>query len=462
MLNIGGRLKRNPMKIVIIGAGNAGTQLAERLCEERHSVVMIDERMDVLMQAEASLDVLTLCGSGSDPVLLERAGTDKADLLIAVTDRDEINIIACLLAHSVGVPRVVARVGSAQYLRSSSKYNLKNMGINLVINQKQACAEEICSALALPGAIESFDLFEGRVMVAGFNISADSPILGLTPATLPDQALVRKLRIMAVRRKEKLIIPRGDTSFAPQDSIYLVGSPDDIRTFSIWMNPSQTPFMKVIVAGGGDIGLTIAQTLEEHSDAEIVMLEQDEDRALFCSGELKHTLVLRADALSGSALEETGIVPRTAFVGMTGDDENNVMNCLMARKKGADYTITQIARTDYIPVVESLGLVDRIISPFVSTTRGILHYLRSRNVRAATLLHNLPGELLDIIVMPGNKYIGQAVQDIKFPREAVLAVALRGNEILPATGDLSIMADDRLLVFADSSAVKKIQTMFFK
>lgn len=450
------------MKIVIIGAGNAGRQLAERLCEERHSVVMIDERMDVLMQAEASLDVLTLCGSGSDPVLLERAGTDKADLLIAVTDRDEINIIACMLAHSVGVPRVIARVGSAQYLRESSKYNLKNLGINLVINQKLACAEEICSALALPGAIESFDLFEGRVMVAGFEISTGSPILGHTPATIPDQDLIRKLRIIAVRRKESLIIPRGDTSFAPEDSIFLVGAPDDIRAFSLWMNPGQTPFLKVIIAGGGDIGLTTAKTLEEQSDAEIVLLEQDEDRALVCSGELKRTLVLRADALSGSALDETGIIPRTAFVAVTGDDESNVMNCLMARKKGVAFTITQIARTDYVPVVESLALVDRIISPYVSTTRGILHYLRRRNVRAASLLHNLPGELLDIVVEPGNKFIGKAVKDIKFPREAVLAVALRGGDILSATGELTIQAEDRLLVFADPSAVKKIQSMFVK
>ncbi|MGD9872816.1 MAG: Trk system potassium transporter TrkA [Kiritimatiellia bacterium] len=449
------------MKIVIIGAGNAGTQLAERLCEERHSVVMIDERMDVLLQAEASLDVLTLCGSGSDPVLLERAGTDKADLLIAVTDRDEINIIACLLAHSVGVPRTVARVSSAQYLRPSSKYNLKNMGINLVINQKQACAEEICSALALPGSIESFDLFEGRVMVAGFEISVGSPILGRTPATLPDQDLIRKLRIIAVRRKDKLIIPRGDTSFAPEDSIFLVGAPDDIRSFSLWMNPAETPFVKVIVAGGGDIGLTIAQILED-TGVEVVLLEQNEDRALVCSGELKRTLVLRADALSGSALDETGIVPRTAFVAVTGDDESNVMNCLMARKKGAGFTITQIARTDYVPVVESLALVDRIISPYVSTTRGILHYLRRRNVRAASLLHNLPGELLDIVVEPGNKFIGQAVKNIKFPRESVVAVVLRGGEVFPATGEFSIAAEDRLLVFADPSAVKKIQNMFVK
>lgn len=449
------------MKIVIIGAGDAGRQLARRLCGDKHSVVMIDESNEALMQAEESLDVMTVCGSGSDPAVLEQAEVDKAELLVAVTDDDEVNILACLMANSAGVPRKIARVGSTQYLDSSTKFNLKGMGIDLIVHQKQACVDEICRALAMPGAIESFVLFGGRATVAGFDISAESPILGMTPATLPDQNLLRRLRIIAVRREGGLVIPRGDTVFAAGDSIYLVGAPDDIRAFSLWMNPGHTRFVKVIVAGGGDIGLAIAKNLEKLA-IEVVLLEQDESRAMFCSGELDHSLVLRADALSGSALDETGIVPHTAFVGVTGDDENNIVNCLMAHKKGAAYTITQISRTEYIPALESLALVDRIISPFLSITRGILHYLRSRNVRAAALLHDLPGELLDIDVSAHNRYVGQAVRDVRFPRESIVAVVMRDDEVLPATGELVIHAEDRLLIFSDPSAVKKIQDMFRK
>ncbi|HPC49632.1 MAG TPA: NAD-binding protein, partial [Kiritimatiellia bacterium] len=189
------------MNSVIIGAGHAGRLLASHLCRERHSVVMVDESAEALEQAEASLDVLTVCGSGADPAILEKAGAGRADLFVAVTDRDEINIIACLLAHSEGVPRKIARVGSAQYDPGAVKYNLTKLGIDLLINQKFACAKEICNALLLPGAVESFDLFGGRVLVAGFGIVGGSPILGHTPATLPDQDLVRKLRIIAIRRQ---------------------------------------------------------------------------------------------------------------------------------------------------------------------------------------------------------------------------------------------------------------------
>ncbi|HOM58349.1 MAG TPA: Trk system potassium transporter TrkA [Kiritimatiellia bacterium] len=449
------------MNSVIIGAGHAGRLLASHLCRERHSVVMVDESAEALEQAEASLDVLTVCGSGADPAILEKAGAGRADLFVAVTDRDEINIIACLLAHSEGVPRKIARVGSAQYDPGAVKYNLTKLGIDLLINQKFACAKEICNALLLPGAVESFDLFGGRVLVAGFGIVGGSPILGHTPATLPDQDLVRKLRIIAIRRQGRLVIPRGDTAFLPEDVLYLVGAPDDIRVFSTWMDPVREAFEKVIVAGGGDIGLAIAKNLERIG-LHVVLLEQDEERALFCSGELDHTLVLRADALSGSALDETGIVPGTAFVAVTGDDEDNAMNCLMARKKGADFVVTQIARTDYIPIMENLGLVDRIISPYESITNAILHYLRSRDVRAATLLHDLPGELLEIELSPTSRYAGKRVSDIRFPSGSIVAVVQRGDGVLPATGGLCFEAGDRLLIFADPAAVKKIQAMFRK
>lgn len=448
------------MKIVIIGAGSAGRLLARRLCSEEHfSVVMIDRSEAALALAQESLDVMTVCGSGSDPAVLERAETEKADIVVAVTDSDETNILACLYAHAAGVPRKIARVASDQYQRGLARYDLRKMGLDLVINPKMACAEEICRALAHPGAIESFDLFEGRASVVGFEIGQDSPIIGLAPVSLPDRELIDRIRIIAIRRGDGLIIPRGDTVFACGDAVYLVGAPDDIRAFSAWMNPALTPFVKVIVGGGGDVGLAVARKLEER-DVDVVLMERDKERALRCSGELRRTLVLNADALTASALDDAGIVPRTAFIGVTGDDEDNVMNCLMARKRGVDFTITQIARTDYIPAVETLGVVDRIISPFESLVHGIMHYLRSRNVRAAAIIHNMPGELLDIQVSAHNRYLDIPFKAIRFPREVIVAVVLRGNDVIPATGEMRLAPEDRMLVFAHPSAVRKIQDMF--
>ncbi|QHI69999.1 Trk system potassium transporter TrkA [Tichowtungia aerotolerans] len=448
------------MRVLIIGAGNAGRQLAERLCDERHSVVMVDTDPQILAEAEARLDILTVCGPGSSPQVLNEAQMDKCQLVIAVTDSDEVNILSCLYAHAAGVERKVARVTSPEYIHKGDTYDLTSMGIDLVISQKQECAREMYHMLQIPEALEAFEIFKGRIMVAGVQVDRKSPILGITPVQFENNELIEKVRLIAIRRNAELIIPHGDTCFEENDLVYLVGQRSDLKAFVAWVCPECQSFDKVIIAGGGDLGLLLAKRLE--NQIECVLLEQDEDRARHCSAELQKTLILRADALAGSALDETGIGPQTAFVALTGDDENNIMNCLMAQKKGASFTVANITRTDYLPVVESLNLVDRVVSPYISTTHAILHYLRSQKVQAASLLHNLPGELLDVVVAETSKAAFQKIREIKMPRKAIIASVLRGQEVLPAIGTLRLVPHDRLLIFAHPDAIKKIQSMFLQ
>ncbi len=446
------------MRIVIIGAGNAGRQLAQRLCEEKHSVVMVDTDAQALAQAEASLDILTVCGQGTNPSVMEEAQVDKSDLLIAVTDSDEVNILSCVMANAAGVEGKIARVTNPNFLTGSSHYDLQKMGIDLVINQKQECAREVYNMLQIPGALEAFDLFAGKVMVAGFSVTSASPLLDRTLAECDRLDLIQSVRVIAIRRDEELVVPHGNTAFKKRDLVYLVGQRKDIITFFSWVCPDIKPFEKVIIAGGGDLGLMLAKFIEHEMDC--VLLEHDEERARFCSAELNKTLILRADALTESALEESGLHEQTAFVALTGDDEGNIMNCLMAQKKGASFTVTQIARTDFIPVVEQLYLVNRVVSPYISTTNAILHWLRSKKVRAASLLHNLPGELLDISVEAGGKLDCKRIREIRIPEKAIIATVLRQGEVMTATGDLELKADDRVLIFCHPVAVKKIQSTF--
>jgi trk system potassium uptake protein TrkA len=448
------------MRILIIGAGNAGQQLAVRLCEEKHSVVMVDTDPQVLAGAEAGLDILTICGPGSSPRVLDEAQIEKCQLVIAVTDIDEVNILACLYAHSAGVPRKVARVSSPEYIHTDDTYDLTAMGIDLVINQKQECAREIFNMLQIPGAREAFYLFDGRVMVAGFEVNAVTPLLGRTPAECDRLDLMQSVRVIALRRKDELVVPHGDTVFEKNDLVYLVGRPDDVAVFFEWVCPDLQAFEKVIIAGGGDLGLMVARMLE--TETECVLLERNEERARYCSARLDRTLILRGDALAESTLSEAGLTDRTAFVALTGDDENNIMNCLMAQKKGASFTVTQITRTDYVPVIEQLYLVNRVVSPYLSMTHAILHYLRSKKVQTASLLHNLPGELLDVTIADGSKLEGRLIREIKLPRESIIAVVLRGDEVLTATGDLRLIPADRVLIFSHPDAVRKIQSIFLK
>lgn len=446
------------MRIVIIGAGNAGRQLAMRLSEERHSVVMVDADADALAQAETGLDILTVCGQGSSPAVLDEAGVDKSDLIIAVTDNDEVNILACLMANSAGVKGKIARVTNPKYIHGSRHYDLLEMGIDLVINQKQECAREVYNMLKMPGALEAFDLFAGKVMVAGFSVNAVSPLLNRTPAECDRLDLIQSIRVIAVRRGDELVVPHGDTVFMKNDIVYLVGRRSDIAAFFEWVCSDIKPFEKVIIAGGGDLGLMLAKHIE--NEVECVLLERDEERARYCSAELDKTLILKADSLTDSALEESGLHDRTAFVALTGDDEGNIMNCLMAQKKGASFTVAHITRTDFIPVVEQLYLVNRVVSPYISTTNAIIHYLRSQQVRAASLLHNLPGELLDVVIAASSWADGKRIRETKMPSTAIIATVMRHGEVLTATGDLLLVANDRVLIFCHPGAVKKIQSIF--
>ncbi|MBT8042572.1 MAG: Trk system potassium transporter TrkA [Pontiella sp.] len=446
------------MRIVIIGAGNAGRQLAMRLCEEKHSVVMVDTDPLALAQAEAGLDILTICGQGSNPAVLDEAQVEKSDLLIAVTDNDEVNILSCLMANAAGVEGKIARVTNPDFLNSSPNYDLEKMGIDLVINQKQECAREVFNMLQMPGALEAFDLFAGKVMVAGFSINALSPLLDRTPAECDRLDLIQSVRVIAIRRDNDLVVPHGNTVFKQKDLVYMVGQQADIANFFSWVCPDIKTFERVVIAGGGDLGLMLAKFIEEEVDC--VLLEQNEERARYCSAELDKTLILRADALTESALEESGLGEHTAFVALTGDDEANIMNCLMAQKKGATFTATQINRIDFIPVVEQLYLVNRVVSPYISTTNAIIHWLRSKKVRAASLLHNLPGELLDVIIRTDSKLVGKKIRDIRIPGKAIVATVMRGDEVVTATGDLRLQSDDRVLIFCHPDAVKKIQSIF--
>jgi len=332
------------------------------------------------------------------------------------------------------------------------------MGVDLVINQKQECAREIYNMLQIPGAQEAFDLFAGKVMVVGFSVTSSSPLLDRTLAECDRLDLIHSIRVIAIRRDDKLVVPHGNTVFMKKDLIYLVGQREDIINFFSWVCPEIKPFEKVIIAGGGDLGLMLAKFIEH--DIDCVLLEHDEERARYCSAELNKTLVLRADSLTESALEESGLHDRTAFVALTGDDEGNIMNCLMAQKKGASFTVTQITRTDFVPVVEQLYLVNRVVSPYISTTNAILHWLRSKKARAASLLHNLPGELLDITVAENSRVNGKCIHEIKMPDNAIIATVMRKEEVVTATGDLQLNAGDRMLIFCHPDAVGKIQAIF--
>lgn len=447
------------MRILIIGAGNAGRYLAAKLSEERHDIVIVDRDEAALDEVSSQLDIQTIAGEGSSPKVLERAGLMKSDLVVAVTDRDEVNILACAFANAAGVPHKVARVSNPDLLHAQAKFDLRKMGIDLVISQKEECADEIFTILRMPGTLEAVDLFENRVLAVGFKVHMDSPLVLQTLKDFPRPDLLQRIRMMGLMRGEELLIPKGDTQLMIGDELYVCGTPADVTSFLEWSNPEHTQFEKVVIAGGGDLGLHLASRLEK-TDTPVVLIERKPERAQHCAQVLDKTLVIKGDALDQETLENAGVVKGSAFVATTGSDENNIMICLLAEKAGATFTLAQVTRPEYVPIISSLSLLDRAVSSHMSMINAILHFVRGKNVRAAAILHRLPGELLDVVIAPGHRWADKPIRSIRVPNGVMIATVLRDNKVMPPTGDLVLRPNDRAVLFSLPDAVSRVEELF--
>ncbi|HMP77615.1 MAG TPA: Trk system potassium transporter TrkA [Kiritimatiellia bacterium] len=447
------------MRILIIGAGNAGRHLAAKLSEERHDIVIVDRDEAALNEVASQLDIQTVSGEGSSPRVLEKAGLTKADLVVAVTDRDEVNILACAFAHAAGVPHQVARVSNPDFLHAHAKFDLGKMGIDLVISQKEECADEIYTVLRMPGTLEAVDVLEGRVLAVGIKVHMDSPMVLQTLKDFPRPDLLQKIRLIGLMRADELLIPKGETQLMIGDDIYFCGKPADVNEFLEWASPEHERFEKVIIAGGGDLGLQLAQRLEK-TDTPVVLIERDTGRAEACSLVLDRALVIKGDALDQETLENAGVVHGSAFVAVTGSDENNIMICLLAEKAGAAFTLAQVTRPEYVPIISSLSLLDRAVSSHMSMINAILHFVRGKNVRAAALLHKLPGELLEVVLAEGHRWADKPVRGLRIPAGVMIATVLRGDEILPPTGEQVLRVGDRLVLFTLPTAVGRVEDLF--
>ena len=446
------------MRIVIIGGGQTGAHLAEKFCEDEHDVVVIDSSAAALADLDAHLDLMTVAGDGANPAILEEADVERADMVVAVTDRDDTNILACIFARARGVPRTVARVSSSDY-STSRHLDFRKLGVDLLVNQYDEYARDLYNVLRLPGSIEVADLLDERVMVVGMSIHMDSPLLGSKLKQFAGKEWLQKIRFTAVVRGDAVMTPHGDTTFLVGDDVYFAGEPDAVSDFMQWAWPEQKRFQRAVIAGGGELGLQLARMLE-HTRMQIVLIEQDDKRADFCSAQLNRTLVIKGDALDQETLAGIGEAEDMAYVAATGSDEHNIIGCLVAEKFGARFTAAQVGKKEYIGIVNQLRLLDRIVDPHLAMVNSILHFVRGKNVQAAAILARLPGELIELKLSPKHKWVGKPIKDLTIPDGVIIATAMRNGQIKTATGDLALAAGDRVVVYCLPDAVSKMEPLF--
>ena len=437
------------MRIVIIGAGDAGRQLARHLCEERHDVVMVDIDAAALADVETKMDVLTVRGYGASPRVLEEAGAGKSDLLLAVSNSNQTNILSSLYAKHIGVGSAVARITRADFARE--EFNA--MGVDHLVNEHEACARELSHVIRIPAAHEATDLFDGRILGVGMLVGMDSPLLTHPLARLPERDRLASIRFVVCRRGKETFIPDGRTQFMIGDDVYLLGQPEAVEDVVAWANPSVQPFRRIVIAGGGSMGRPLLRILRGR---DVVVIESDEAKAHDLSERFAGCLVLHGDCLDQQTLEDAGLNEHTAYLATTGNDQNNMVSCMLADKLGAAFTAARITRAQFAPVINSLSLLDRVVNPYRALFNSIMHFVRGPNVKLEARLEDVDGRVLEFDLRTDHPWAGCQVMDLDVPEGAMLGMVMRGQQIIVVTGATELRAGDRLAVFSLAKAVKAV------
>jgi trk system potassium uptake protein len=442
------------MRVFIVGAGEVGFNTAQMLSQEGHEVIVVEQNEELVAKASEQLDALVLQGNGASPKMLSEIGARKSELLVAVTDSDEVNITACLVAKSQGVNQTVARIRNPDYYDTKDAFARDILGIDFVIHTERAAAEEIRDALRVPGSVNVESFAGDNIDVAEVVLKEDSPAVG---GAVKDMDLPRGSLVVGVIREKETIIPRGDTVLEKGDHVFLIGDHRRINEVVRAVSTETEKVEEVMIFGGGRIGLRLALILED-AGISVKVIEKDEERARFVASRLRRGLVLNDEGISRDFLLQERVDRTGAFVAATGDDRANLLATMYAKQLGARRTVSIISRAEFAPLSEALG-VDIAVSPRLITAGAILRFVRKGEVVAVTLLES-GAEMIELRVPKNCKVAGRPLAQVGFPEGAIVGAVMRDGRVIIPTGRDELEVGDDAVVFTVESAVDEVERLF--
>jgi trk system potassium uptake protein TrkA len=446
------------MRILIIGAGAVGFHLARRLSEEHQDVVVIEADPERARKIGEQLDVLTVVGNGASLPVLERAKIHKTDLMLAVTSKDEVNLVSCLAGSRLDVQFKVARVSDPEYYQTGSVLSREQLGIDLMINPERECAWETFQLLNSEAATDLAQFAEGRLQLVGLRVKEGAPVAGRSIRELDEEIGDRPFVTVAVVRDGTTEVARGTTRIEEGDQIFILAPSAEVPFIPAMAGYKDFKLRRVMIAGGSDEGLYLAERLAEHG-VDCTILDKDRSRCAELAEKLPKALVLHADATDLELLEMEGVEGIDGFVAFTPRDDTNMLASLLAKSQGARKVISLIHRFDYVPLVSQVG-IDAAVSPRLSTVNAILRYVRRGNVASVATLKGVDAETIEFDVRENARVAGRTLRDIHFPRESVVGAILRDSQVIVPRGGDQIRAGDRVVLFALPDAIPEIERLF--
>lgn len=447
------------MNIVIAGAGEVGTHLAKMLSKQEHNIMLIDRDQEKLESLGNQLDILSVVDSCTSIAALREAGVDKCDLFIAVNHEEDQNINSSILAKKLGARQTICRVNNSEYLEPDNADYLRGIGIDSLIYPERLAAEEIVRSLKQSGTRQLHEFSDGRLQLIGIKLWDKAPILNLSLVQVAEQFGADHFRVVAIKRADHTIIPRGNDIFRYGDLVFFVTKPMHIPGIYTLCGKAQHEIKNVMIVGGSRIGAKTASLLEKNYNVKII--ERDREKCVLLADKLKSSLVINGDGRDLALLREEGIQNMDAFVSVTHSSETNILSCLLAKKFGVKKSVAEVENIDYIDLAENIGIGTLVNTKLIAASH-IYRYTMNVDVKHLKFLTFSEAEVFELIAEPGSRITRATVANLHFPDNANLGGIIRDGEALIAKGDTLVQPGDNVVIFALPSAVKKVIKLFQK
>jgi len=453
------------LKVIVVGSGEVGFHIADRLSREGHDVTVIEKAAERERELRDKLNARIIRGNGASPEILEQAEAAQADLFIAVTDLDEVNIIACLLLSELapdgGGPRRLARVKSVEYEREDGKLNARKLGIDKLINPQVTVGDEICNLVAYGAATGVAEFAGGRVVVLGYPLGPDSPLAGVSLRELGEiRGAMYPLVVTALARESETLIPGGDDVLQAGDTVYFACRRHELPAVRYLFGlEAEDVARRVFILGGGRIGRHVARRLSKEKRYKVTIVEADTETSEDLAEDIDDVRVINTDTMDIETLREEGMDRADVVLAVTEDDKSNILCALLAKKAGAERVIALVDQPELVTLAPSLG-IDACLSARLATAAAILKHVRGGQVETLSILGAGDAEVLEFVMPEENPHLDKPLKTLRLPDDSIIASIVRGEEAIVPSGDDMLAAGDHVVIFALPKAVSKLQRFF--
>ncbi len=445
------------MNILIVGAGEIGFHLTRQLAAEKHNITIVESDPERAHFAEEQLDALVVRGSGSSFRILQKAGIAQTEVFAALTNNDEVNLLACRYAARLGIPHKIARVRRSEFIEPGFPLTKEELGVDQLIHPEKETADAVIRLIRQSSATDVLEFSGGAIQLIGLRMEQGSPILRRPLREVWQQFEGVDARIVAIMRRQRTLIPGGDDILTSGDQVFIMCRKEDSGAVVRIMGKANISLHNIMILGGGLVGQMIAKALQGSHNLKLI--ESNAGKSERIADDLEHTLVIRGDGTDMDLLALEGIADMDAFIAVTGDNEANIISTLMARHLKVPRTIALVNKTEYLPITHTIGM-DAVVSKKLLTVNAVLRFIQKRALESIATIPGVAAEIVEISARNHSAITKRKLRNTTFPRNAILGAVRRGDEVIIPTGDTQIRPGDRVVVFCTSKALDEVNRLF--